>query len=110
MCTKVVFSLESKMALFTFERYFGSCKASKPNFKLCCRLQKLCFQTNLKVHSLHLRFIEVLIWFVCTKVVFSLEIAFFAFQIRTGVLDLFVQFEPVLCCQTCFITVEDFDG
>ena len=43
------------------------------NFKLFCCVQKLCFQTNLKVHSLHLRFVEVLIWFVFTKAVFSLE-------------------------------------
>ena len=43
------------------------------NVKYFCRVQKLCFQTNLKMHSLHLRFAVVLIWFVCTKAVFSLE-------------------------------------
>ena len=82
VCARVVFSLEAIMALFTFERYFGSCKASKPNFKLCCCVQKLCFQTNLKVHSLHLNFVHVLICFVCTKVVFSIEskVALFTFE------------------------------
>ena len=73
----------TEMHCFTFERYFGSCKAPQPNFQPCCRVQKLCFQTNLKMHSLHLRFAVVLIWFVCTKAVFSLEsiMALFTFWI-----------------------------
>ena len=73
VCTKAVFSLESKMTLFTVEVYFGSYKASQPHFNFFCCVQKLCFKTNLKVHSLHFNFVHVLIWFVCTKVAFSLE-------------------------------------
>ena len=60
--------------------YCNTCKMTEMlriynnnNFKLFCHVQKSCFKTNLKVHSLHLRFIEVPIWFVCTKVIFSLE-------------------------------------
>ena len=43
VCTKVVFSLESKTALFTFERYFGSSQASLPRLKLVLLYPKVVF-------------------------------------------------------------------
>ena len=51
------------MALFTFERYFGSSEASKPHFNVLLSLL-----------------------YVCPKDVFldKPKIAFFAFKIRTG--------------------------
>ena len=43
VCTIVVFLLESKMALFSFERYFGLSKDSLPHFKLFLLCPKVVF-------------------------------------------------------------------
>ena len=80
------------------------------NFRIFCRGQKLCFQTNLKVHSLHLRFVEVLIWFVCTKVVFSLEskVAMSTFEMCCGSnkawFQIFVLSFRFVCPKVMFLT------
>ena len=79
MCNKVVFSLESKMALFTFERYFGSSEASKPHFNVLLSLL-----------------------YVCPKDVFldKPKIAFFAFKICTD--------EYILCSFGLCVTKLNF--
>ena len=76
----------TEMHCFTFERYFGSSKTSQSHFKVFCHflefVQKMCFQTNLKLHFLHLEFTQVNISYA-HGVVFSLEsiMALFTFWI-----------------------------
>ena len=76
MCTKVVFSIESKMTLFTFEGYFG---LYVPKFYL---------QLNLKWHCLHLThltgIVDPLKPLNLISNLFKSKIAFFAFKIRIG--------------------------
>ena len=77
VCTKLVFLLESKMALFSFERYFGMSKDSFPHFKLFV-VSKIWFSRQTLncircIQHLYWWIYPLFIWFVCTKVVFSLQ-------------------------------------